>query len=76
MTRLQTNMGEKPDDRDDDADAYTIPEFCRRHRISESFYYKLKARDLGPRTMAVGTKVLISKEAAAEWRRHREQSGK
>ena len=62
--------GRKPD-AVDDADAYSIEEFCARHRISVQLFYK--NRQQMPRTFNVGTRVLISKEAAAAWRREREQ---
>jgi hypothetical protein len=55
-----------------EADAYSLAEFCQRHRISLQLYYKLKQQGLAPRTFFVGTRVLVSKEAAAEWRRERE----
>jgi hypothetical protein len=55
----------------DDADAFTVNEFCARHRISVQLFYK--NRNQMPRTFNVGTRVLISKEAAAAWRREREQ---
>jgi hypothetical protein len=58
-------------DDDDGVDAYSIPAFCRRNAISESFYHKLKAQGLGPATMRIGRRVLISAEAAAQWRRQR-----
>jgi hypothetical protein len=45
---------------------YTIPEFCKAHRISESMYYKLRAVGLGPREMRALRKVTISIEAAAQ----------
>jgi hypothetical protein len=54
----------------DDADAYSIDEFCARHRISVQLFYK--NRKQMPRTFSVGARVLISKEAAAAWRRERE----
>lgn len=57
----------KPHDEGDDADAYTIEEFCRRHRISTQLYYK--NRKEMPVSFTIGTRRLISKEAAAEWRR-------
>jgi hypothetical protein len=53
--------------------AYSISEFCKSHRISESFYFKLKKQGRGPREMRVGDRVLISLEAAADWRREREE---
>ncbi len=57
----------------DSKDAYSIPEFCQRLGISNSFYFKMQTEGRGPRVMRVGHRVLISKEAAAEWRREREQ---
>jgi hypothetical protein len=60
-----------PSDDDDDVDAYSIPQFCRRHNISESFFHKLRSQGLGPATMEAGRRTLISKEAAREWRRQR-----
>jgi hypothetical protein len=55
-----------------DADAYSVDEFCARHRISPQLFYKLKPQGLMPVTFNVGTRVLISREAAAAWRRERE----
>lgn len=62
------------DDADADVDAYSIAAFCRRHNISQSFYHKLRAQGLGPRTMQVGSRVLITKQAARRWRRERERA--
>jgi hypothetical protein len=58
----------------DHADAYSIHEFCARHRISPQLFYKLKPLGLMPVTFKVGTRVLISREAAAAWRRERENA--
>ena len=52
--------------------AYTIKKFCEAHSISQSFYFKLKSLGLAPREMRLGTRVLITQEAAADWRRARE----
>jgi len=52
--------------------AYSIVEFCAAHRLSPAMYFKLKAAGLGPRTMEVVARTLISVEAAADWRRERE----
>lgn len=54
------------------AGALTIKEFCDLHRISVAFFYVLRARGEGPVEMHVGSRVLISREAAADWRRARE----
>ena len=48
--------------------AYTISEFCEAHRISRATYYNLKSAGTGPREMAVGTRRIVTFEAAAEWR--------
>lgn len=53
-------------------DAYSIREFCQRYRLSTSFFFKMKNEGFGPRVMKIGGRVLISKEAAADWRRERE----
>jgi hypothetical protein len=55
----------------DDTDAYSIAEFCRRHRISPQLFYK--CRDEMPPTFRVGARVLISREAAQRWRKGREK---
>jgi hypothetical protein len=57
---------------DNGFDVYTIKTFCRRHMISVSFYFKLRQQGLGPQTMKLGKRVLVSKEAANQWRRERE----
>jgi len=48
---------------------YSVDEFCSSHSISRAMFYKLRAEGKGPRTMSVGTRTLISSEAAADWRR-------
>ena len=52
--------------------AFTIAEFCDAHRISRSKLYQLFDAGNGPRVMRIGTKVLITADAAADWRRERE----
>jgi hypothetical protein len=54
--------------------AYTIDEFCFVHRISRRTFYGLLNRGEGPALMHVGSKKLISTEAAAKWRRRRERT--
>jgi len=54
----------------DDADAYTVEEFCRRNRISVQAFYKHSS--LMPNSFYVGTRRLISREAATRWRAERE----
>jgi hypothetical protein len=55
-----------------DRDAFGIEEFCKRHGISVQLFYKFKAEM--PATFRVGTRVLISKESAAQWRAARERA--
>jgi len=54
------------------ATAFTIAEFCTAHRISQTTYFDLKLRGLGPDEMEVGRRRVISFEAAARWRQARE----
>ena len=56
----------------DKPDAYSVEEFCRKHRISVQVFYKRP--DLMPASFYVGTRRLISVESAARWRRKREQT--
>jgi hypothetical protein len=57
-------------------DAYTVREFCTAHRISRSHYYVLKARGLGPDEAELLGRIIITKEAAAAWRRKRTAAGR
>jgi excisionase family DNA binding protein len=52
--------------------AFTIEEFCKAYGISRAFYYKLLKAGEGPRIAKIGSKTLISDEAATEWLRGRE----
>jgi hypothetical protein len=49
--------------------AFTVQEFCDTHRISRTRYYELKKLGLGPREKSVLGKIIITQEAAADWRR-------
>jgi predicted DNA-binding transcriptional regulator AlpA len=57
-----------------DKDAFSILEFCARHGMSRSAFYNSLKAGQGPRVMKVGSRVMVSREAAAEWRREREQA--
>jgi hypothetical protein len=50
-------------------DAFSIPEFCLRNSISSALFFKLAREGRDPRLMRVGRRTLITKEAAAAWRR-------
>jgi hypothetical protein len=56
--------------------AYSVDEFCSAHSISRSMFYKICGLGLGPRIMRIGTRRMISRESAADWRRLREMSEK
>lgn len=56
-----------------EASAYSIAEFCTRHRIGKTTYYELKNSGKGPLEMKIGSRVLISVEAAEAWRRRMEE---
>src|SRR6202035_6064586 len=53
----------------EERDAYSIEEFCRRHNVSHGTFYNMRKRGQGPREARAMTRVLITKEAAADWRR-------
>jgi hypothetical protein len=54
--------------------AFSIPQFCAAHDISRASLYNLWRNGLGPCRMKVGSRTLISVEAAAEWRRQCESA--
>ena len=55
--------------------AMSIREFCAQHGgISEDLFFKMQREGWGPTVMKVGSRTLISHEAAADWRRAREQA--
>ncbi len=45
----------------------SVLEFCQQSGISRALFYKLVREGKGPRTMKVGSRTLISQEAAQEW---------
>lgn len=49
--------------------AFSFDEFCSAHGLSRAMLYKMIRASKGPRVMKVGTRSLISAEAAADWRR-------
>lgn len=56
-------------------DSYDIITFCQRNSVCRATLYNLWRRGEGPRWMQVGSRRLISREAATEWRREMEQRG-
>lgn len=56
-----------------DKSCYTVNEFCAEHGgISRVMLYSLWRDGKGPRRMQVGRRVLITAEAAADWRKQME----
>jgi hypothetical protein len=54
--------------------AFSVAAFCEAHHISQAMFFKMRNEGFGPDEMRVGTRVLISHEAAARWRLAREQA--
>lgn len=51
---------------------FNVAAFCAAHDISRAKFYHLLKIGQGPRVMKVGSRTLISHEAAADWRREME----
>jgi len=49
--------------------SFSINEFCVRHALSRSKFYKLRRAGLGPKEMQLGGMVRISAMAEADWQR-------
>lgn len=54
--------------------AMTFKQFCELNSISLSFLYDLLKDGRGPATLRIGSKRLITAEAAAAWRKRFEES--
>lgn len=52
----------------------TIAQFCDDHNISRTTFYELIKLGKGPRLLRLNRRVLISAEAAADWRRDMERA--
>lgn len=52
--------------------AYTIQQFISAYQISRTSLYRLWKQNLGPSTLRVGRKVLISVDGAEAWAKHME----
>ena len=55
--------------------AFSVEDFCRLHKLSKAFFYKIISLGKGPRLMKVGRRTLVSAEAAADWRAQMEKVG-
>ena len=67
-----SKSGHAGGNRETERAAYTVSEFCAAHRISRSKLYQLWAMGAGPRFIHIGSKKIITVEAAADWRRRGE----
>jgi predicted DNA-binding transcriptional regulator AlpA len=56
-----------------DPPVFSVPAFCEAHGISRGYLYQLWSEGAGPRRMKVGRRTLISRDAAAAWRRRMEE---
>jgi predicted DNA-binding transcriptional regulator AlpA len=54
--------------------AFSISQFCAAHAISRALFYLLLKDGRAPATMLVGSRRLISAEAAAAWRKKLENA--
>jgi predicted DNA-binding transcriptional regulator AlpA len=48
---------------------FSVRDFCKAHGISKAFLYKLRAQGKAPPICKLGSRSLITAEAAADWRR-------
>lgn len=53
--------------------ASSVKKFCRDHGISRGTYYNMQKRGEAPRRMKIGSRTLITDEAAADWRHEMEK---
>jgi hypothetical protein len=54
--------------------SYSIDQWCQRHHVSRSFFYKLRKLGLTPTIMNVNGLQRISVEADERWTREREET--
>ena len=50
-------------------EAFSIREFSKMHGLSVSFLYQLLSEGRGPATIKIGSRRLITREAAEVWRK-------
>jgi predicted DNA-binding transcriptional regulator AlpA len=73
VTALEASQGtEMRNSQAVETNAFSIEQFCQSHGISRAKFYLLRAENRAPREMKVGTRTLISVEAAEAWRRRME----
>lgn len=50
-------------------EAFTVTEFAQAYRLSRATLYNLWKGGEGPKRMRVGRRVVVSRDAAEQWRR-------
>ena len=55
-------------------EAFSISQFCEAHGFSRALFCKLIKEGTGPRIAKVGRRTIITKEAAAAWRKQIENA--
>ena len=55
---------------------FTRQEFCKRNRIKDSYWYKMKREGTGPRTIRKGAQELVTFAAEKDWRAEQEKASK
>jgi excisionase family DNA binding protein len=53
---------------------FSVREFCTQLGISRAFFYKLVKHEKGPRITKIGSRTLISSDAAQQWQRKMEEA--
>lgn len=53
---------------------FTIDEWCDAWRICRASFYNMKKSGIAPRTIKIGSKVIIPLEADEEWQRQRQRA--
>ena len=53
-------------------EAYTIEQFCEAYQFSHTSFFKMKKAGRGPREIRVGKRVILTRQAIADWCRERE----
>jgi hypothetical protein len=54
-------------------DSQSIDRFCLRNDICRSTFERMRDEGRAPKTFRLGRRILITKEAAAEWRRQMDE---
>ena len=56
-------------------DIYDVKSFCKANNFSRTFFYKLLKEGRGPKTIKIGHRTMITREAAETWRARLDADG-